>query len=95
MATTPYLIGSNGVSSADVLTINVATTTSNGDSLKLGITVNTANAIPSVLDSQGNQWNLITSSVTETGAQLYVFEAAGAAALVASVDTITIETAGP
>jgi hypothetical protein len=96
MATTPYDVGSGGSASTSVLTFNVTTSTSNGDCITVGVTINTANAIPSVTDSQGNTYTGVLDSVTETGAQLWTFEAPGAAALSSTIpDTITVTVVAP
>lgn len=90
IAAGPYLINSAGISSGTALPVSVASNTGDGDNIVVGVTVNTASVTPSVTDTQGNSYTATGSDTTETGAQLWVFEATGTTALLGGTDVITV-----
>lgn len=87
----PFVAAVGGSPSTSTLTLNVTTSTQNGDNLLLGVVINSSPAVVRVTDTQGNTWNNLGSDPIQLTAQLLVFESPGASALVQGVDTITIE----
>ena len=94
MAGTPYLVGSNTAASggSTALVVAVATAVASGDLLYIGILMNTATSIISVVDSQLQNWQLMQSDVVNTTTQLYIFSPGSSVALSTS-DTITVNYA--